>query len=123
MRTLLIVTALFEAATGVALVASPSFVVSFLIGSPLDSLPGSVVARLAGVALLTLGVVCWLARNDQMNRVMVGPVSAMLLYNIAAATLLIYARLGLRLSGVGLWPAVVLHAIFALWCIACLRPQ
>jgi len=123
MRTLLIVTALFEAATGVALVASPSFVVSFLIGSPLDSLPGSVVARLAGVALLTLGVVCWLARNDQMNRVMVGPVSAMLLYNIAAATLLIYARLGLRLSGVGLWPAVVLHAILALWCIACLRPQ
>jgi len=123
MRTLLIVTALFEAATGVALVASPSFVVSFLIGSPLDSLPGSVVARLAGVALLTLGVVCWLARNDQMNRVMVGPVSAMLLYNIAAATLLIYARLGLRLSGVGLWPAVVLHAILAGWCIACLRPQ
>ena len=123
MRTLLIVTALFEAATGVALVASPSFVVSFLIGSPLDSLPGSVVARLTGVALLTLGVVCWLARNDQMNRVMVGPVSAMLLYNIAAATLLVYARLGLRLSGVGLWPAVVLHAILALWCIACLRPQ
>ena len=123
MRTLLIVTALFEAATGVALVGFPSFVVSFLIGSPLDSLPGSVVARLAGVALLTLGVVCWLARNDQMNRVMVGPVSAMLLYNIAAATLLVYARLGLRLSGVGLWPAVVLHAIFALWCIACLRPQ
>jgi len=123
MRTLLIVTALFEAATGVALVASPSFVVSFLIGSPLDSLPGSVVARLAGVALLTLGVVCWLARNDQMNRVMVGPVSAMLLYNVAAATLLVCARLGLRLSGVGLWPAVVLHAIFALWCIACLRPQ
>ena len=120
MRTLLIVTALLEATTGVALAASPSRLVSLLIGSPLDTRPGSVVVRLAGTALLTLGLVCWLARNDQQNRVTAGPVAAMLFYNIAAATLLAYARLGLGLSGLGLWPAVVLHAAFALWCITCL---
>jgi hypothetical protein len=123
MRTLLIVTALLEATTGVALAASPSRLVSLLIGSPLDTRPGSVVVRLAGTALLTLGLVCWLARNDQQNRVTAGPVAAMLFYNIAAATLLAYARLGLGLSGIGLWPAVVLHAALALWCVACLRAR
>jgi len=120
MRTLLIVTALLEAATGFALAASPSRVVLLLIGSPLDTRPGSVVGRLAGTALLTLGLVCWLARNDQQSHVTTGPVAAILFYNVAAATLLAYARLGLGLSGLGLWPAVVLHAAFALWCITCL---
>ena len=121
MRTLLIVTALFEAATGLALAAAPSPVVSLLIGSPLDSGTGSLMGRLAGVALLTLGLVCWLARNKQQGGGPAGPVAAMLFYNVAAATLLAYARLGLGFSGIGLWPAVAVHAALALWCIACLR--
>jgi hypothetical protein len=120
-KTLLIVTALLEAAAGLSLATSPSLVSSLLIGSPLDARSGSVVGRLAGVALLTLGWVCWLARNDQQNAVTAGPVAAMLFYNVAVATLLAYARLGLGLSGIGLWPTVVLHAVLALWCIACLR--
>jgi hypothetical protein len=79
------------------------------------------VGRLAGVALLTLGLVCWLARNNQQSSVTAGPVAAMLFYNVAVATLLAYARLDLGLSGIGLWPTLVLHAALALWCIACLR--
>jgi hypothetical protein len=66
-------------------------------------------------------LVCWLARNDQQNRVTAGPVAPMLFYNVAVATLLAYARLGLGLSGIGLWPTVALHAGLALWCVACLR--
>jgi hypothetical protein len=123
MKTLLIVTALLEAAAGFALAASPSLVIPLLIGSPLDTRSGSVVGRLAGVALLTLGLVCWLARNDQQSRVTAGPVAAMLFYNVAVATLLAYARLGLDLSGIGLWPTVALHTALALWCIACLRTR
>ena len=119
-RTLLIVTALLEAATGFALTASPSLLVSLLIGSPLDTRPGSVVGRLAGIARLTLGSVCWRARNDQQNGVSAGPIAAMLFYNVAVAILLAYARLGLGLSGIGLWPTVALHAVLAAWCIACL---
>jgi hypothetical protein len=122
MRTLLIVTALLESTAGLALAASPSLVVSLLVGSPLDTRPGSVVGRLAGVALLTLGFVCWLARNDQKSRVTAGPVPAVLFYNVAVATLLAYARLGLGLSGIGLWPTFALHVALAVWCIiACLR--
>jgi hypothetical protein len=62
-RKLLTVTALLEAAAGFALAASPSLLIPLLIGSPLDTRSGLVVGRLAGVALLTLGLVCWLARK------------------------------------------------------------
>jgi hypothetical protein len=121
MKTLLVVTALLEAAAGFALATCPSLFISLLLGSPLDMRSGSVVGRLAGVALLTLGLVCWLARNDHQSSVTAGPVAALLFYNAAVATLLVYARLGLGLSGIGLWPTVALHAALALWCIACLR--
>jgi hypothetical protein len=121
MRTLLTVMAILEAVAGFALAASPSLLILLLIGSPLDTRSGSVVGRLAGVALLTLSLACWLARTDQQSRVPAGPVAAMLFYNVAVAILLAHARLGLGLSGIGLWPTLALHLVLAVWCIACLR--
>jgi hypothetical protein len=121
-RNLLVVTALFEAVTGVALMVSPALPVSLLLGAALDTPGGLVAARVAGAALLALGLACWLARDDGNSRAARGIVAAMLLYNVAAVTVLLYAGLGLGLSGSGLWPAVLLHMALAAWCVACVWP-
>ncbi len=121
MKNLFTVTGTLEAATGLALLGSPSVPVLLLLGVSLDT-PGAVtVGRIAGAALLALGFACWLARDDGQSRAGRGLIAAMLLYNIAAVEVLLFARLGLGLSGIGLWPAVILHAALAVWCIACLR--
>jgi len=116
MKSLLIITAALEATTGVALLASPSLPASILLGAPLDTLAGSVLGRVAGAALLALGLACWRARNDEYSRAAAGIITAMLLYNVAVAGLLVHARFGAGLAGIALWPAVVLHTALAVWC-------
>jgi len=114
------VTAGLEAATGLALVLSPSVPASMLLGASLDTPAGLVIARMTGGALLAIGTACWLSRNDEKSRAATGLIAALLLYNTAAVAFLVHASLGMGLSGIGLWPAVVLHAALAVWCIACL---
>ena len=121
MRHLLTVTALAEAATGLALLVLPSLAGSILLGAPLDSPVGLVMARVGGAALFCIGMACWLARADPNSRAARGLLTALLLYNVAVAAVLVYAGTGLSLSGIGLWPAVAFHAAMTVWCIACLR--
>jgi len=120
-RKLLIVSALVETPIGLLLLLSPALVVAFLLGASLDAPAALVVARMAGTALLSLGGACWLARDDGPNLARRGLVAAMLLYNCVAGAVLATAGVGVRLVGVLMWPAVSLHAVLAVWCIACLR--
>ena len=122
-KTLLIVTALVETATGLTLLVSPTLVISLLLGASLDAPATLVLARMAGAALLSLGCACWLARNDGPNRAVPGLVPAMLLYNSAAVAVLANAGAGARLVGILMWPTVALHAVLAVWCLACLRSR
>jgi hypothetical protein len=120
-RNLLVVTALAEAGVGLTLLLSPPFVARLLLGVSLDAPAALIVGRIAGAALLSLGAACWLARDDGPSRARRGLIAAMLLYNSAAAAVLANAGVGVGLVGVLMWPAVALHALLAVWCIACLR--
>src|SRR3954463_4323735 len=115
MKTLLLITAALEAGTGVALEIAPSAVVLGLLGMQLDPPAGPVTGRILGAALFSLGAACWLARNDNQSRAGAGLVAAMLLYNIAAVSLLVHARIALVIGGIGLLPAAIVHSGLAVW--------
>ena len=87
MKRLLTVTALIETAAGLGLILMPSVVVRLLLGSELLG-AGISLGRLTGVALLTLGIVCWLASSDTQSCAARGIVTAMTLYHIGAVLIL-----------------------------------
>ena len=120
MNRLLKLTAIIEAATGLGLIAVPTIVVRLLLDAEMSgaTIP---LGRVAGVALLALGVACWLARDDTQTRAARGLVSAMVLYNLGAVIILGSAGLRSPSVGIALWPAVILHAAMGGWCVACLR--
>jgi len=93
MSLLLKLTALIEAATGFALIIVPPLVVRPLLGSDLLG-TGIPLGRLAGVALLALGMACWLALFETQSCAAREIVGAMVLYNIGAV--LVLAGTGLR---------------------------
>jgi hypothetical protein len=118
MKKLLTITAIIEAATGVGLLAVPAVLARLLLGGTLDTPAALTVARVGGTALLAISVACWLSREN--GRALV---AAMLLYNAVVAGLLVHAALALALSGLGLWPAVILHAVMTVWCVTTLLRQ
>jgi hypothetical protein len=120
MKKLLTITAIIEAATGVGLLAAPAVLAQVLLGGTLDTLAALTVARVAGAGLLALGIACWLASQDTRSPAARGVVGAMAFYNVVAVGILALAGIGFGLRGIALWPAVILHAVMTVWCVACL---
>ena len=119
-KSLLIVTALVEAGTGIALLVAPSVTVELLLGAGLASPQSLVLGRVAGVALISIGVTCWLARKGE-STTQKALVPALLICNVAVPVLLIYAAITLELRGILVCPARIPHVILAIWCVTCLR--
>ena len=57
-KPLLFLTAIIETAAGLALAVAPAFSVNILLGTPLSNPAALVVARVAGMALISLGIAC-----------------------------------------------------------------
>jgi len=117
MKNLLTITAITEFGTGLLLLVLPSLLISLLFGISADTLVELAIAHLAGVAIISLAVGCWLARNDCQSSSARGIVIALILYNSAIVVVLIYTALGLMLCGVGLWPVVLFHTAMSALCI------
>jgi hypothetical protein len=122
-RVLLRISATLEGAMALVFFFDPSLPVWALFGQPLDGALAQLAARIAGAALLSLAMACWWAGADSASRAASGLVAALLVYGLLAIFLLLYARMVLTLSGVGLWPPVILLAVLALWCMAALRQR
>jgi hypothetical protein len=105
MKRLLIVTAVIELGVGVALLCLPSATVTLLLGSGLDTPAAVALGRVAGAALLALGVACWLSQYDAQSCAARGLVSAMVLYNLGAVVVLGAAGIRSQPVGIALWPA------------------
>jgi len=103
MKKVLVLAAVSEAATGLALLIVPSLVGRLLLGTGLTgvSIP---VARVAGIALIALGIACL------PGLALVG----MLTYSALATIYLAYIGVCGEWVGPLLWPAVVLHAVLTL---------
>ncbi len=100
MKATLIFASVAEAATGLALLIVPSLVAQLLLGEPLVGVAIQ-VARVAGIALLGLGVACWPGP----------PLVGMLIYSAMVTFYLAYLGLSGGSSGIFLWPAVILHLL------------
>jgi len=98
MKRVLALAAVSEVATGVALLIVPSLVGRLLLGEELTGI-AIPVARVAGIALIALGLACWPGT----------PLAGMLTYNAAVTLYLAYVGFAGNFTGILLWPAVVLH--------------
>jgi peptidoglycan/LPS O-acetylase OafA/YrhL len=119
MKLLLKITTIIEGLTGLALISMPVVTVSLLLGTSLTEPGGKLLGRVGGAALISLALACWQARKDEPFSLAM--IKAMLFYNFAAGSLLLYARFGEKLSGMGLWPAVSLHTGLLVWCLVLLQ--
>ena len=103
MKKVLVFAAVGEVATGLALLVVPSLVGQLLLDQEFIgiALP---VARVAGIALIALGIACWPGP----------PLVGMLIYSTVVALYLAYLGFTGGWTGVLLWPAVALHAVLSI---------
>ncbi len=100
MKKVLVLAAVSETATGAGLLVAPALVGQLLFGVELNGIAVT-VARVTGIALIALGVACWPGT----------PLVGMLTYGAGVALYLSWVGLAGGMTGILLWPAVILHVI------------
>jgi hypothetical protein len=103
-KSVLALAAAAEAGTGLLLLAWPPIVVRLLFGAEIRG-AGFIMSRIAGIALIGLGVSCWLGSSAFQ------PINGMLAYSTLAMLYLGYIGVRGEMAGMLLWPAVVAHAV------------
>jgi len=112
-HNLLVATAVLELGSGLVMVLLPAQGLWLLLGVSDASPAALATGRLYGAALAALGVACWYTRAAPG----LGMVRGMLVYNVGACSVLPWVATMDGLSGLLLWPAVLLHAALTLWCV------
>ncbi|MBL8907072.1 MAG: hypothetical protein JNM20_10380 [Rhizobiales bacterium] len=117
-RLLWVMTAL-ELLAGFSLLLVPGIALDALLGN--GAAPAAetlAVSRLAGVALIAIGVMAHSGSHGGPNWWLL---AGLLVYNAGAAAVLSFIGAGLGLAGPLLWPAAILHAGLTFWTLISLR--
>jgi len=106
-RILFKASAIIEILTGLALLVAPVFVIGLLLGDGLGP-TGIAVARVLGIGLLSVGVAAWESPGQDTR---LAQRVGLCIFNVGAVVaFVIFGTYG-GMSGILLWPAVVLHAL------------
>ena len=105
-RSVLGVAAAVEAVTGLVAILFPQVLIRLLFNAEVVG-AGIVIGRLAGIALISLGLGCWMGRQAASCG---WALAAMLTYNALVTIYLTLVGVGAEFVGVLLWPAAALHA-------------
>ena len=118
MKIFLTLTAFLEGLTAISLIAFPNSIILFLLGQPTNGSGWVITIMLAGAAILSLAVICWLLRETiSAQKLVIG----MLFYNCAIIAVALYGAISLGLTGLGLWLMILSHAGLSLWGAITLR--
>jgi hypothetical protein len=111
MKKLLHMAAVIEASTGIALMIHPPLLSHLILGEGVSG-AGMALGRVAGFALLALGLACWPTLDSAGANT--SALRALLTYNLLATLYLAYLGIAGGLVGSLLWPAVVIHGALML---------
>ena len=120
MKKLLGLAAVLEAATGLVLIIRPALVAQLLFGDGVAG-AGMALARVAGFALLALGVACWPSREAGSG--IARSARALLTYSLPVTIYLVYLGIVGHLEGILLWPGVAVHAVWILLLVVTWRRE
>jgi hypothetical protein len=115
MKRLLAFASAAEGLTGLALVGDPALVARVLFGSDITG-AGVFMSRIAGLALIAIGLGCW--PDDNMRRAFY----TMLTYSTLVLLYLVVVGIGGH-AGILLWPAVAYHACLSVVLVLLWRKQ
>jgi hypothetical protein len=87
---------------------APQVVARLLFGVEVTGV-AVVIGRVTGIALLSLGLGCWLGRNEADGAS--AALSGMLIYDLLVTIYLAFVGVGTEYVGPLLWPAVAAHAV------------
>jgi hypothetical protein len=111
-RRLLTIATVAEGLAGLGLIVAPDPTVRLLLGAE-PAVVASMIGRIAGVALLALGIACWGARADSGSAARAGTLRAITVYNAGSGLLLIaFGATGLA-HGPAVWIVGLLHLALA----------
>lgn len=109
-KTVLALAAWFEILVGASFILVPDTQSQFLFAVTLEG-TGVHFARLAGVALIALGIACLPSKRSETRQV---AARVLLVFNLAATILFASIALATTVHGVMLWPIVIVHAVIAI---------